>query len=164
MFICLVKAQTVKLAAILCVALSLFLGLAMYADAGGTLMTTQEVAAVETISYGKIRTDEERLNFLTSLGWQTTGEIIEEETFVLPETFDRVLLGYNEIQKDQGLDLSRYRKKKVTRYTYQVTNYEGYEGTVYANLIMYRNRIIAADISSADPLGFVSPLEKTTVK
>jgi hypothetical protein len=130
----------------------------MYADAGGTLMATEQVSAQETISYGKIRTDEERLAFLASLGWQTTGEVVEEETFILPETFDRVLLGYNEIQKDQGFDLSRYRKKKVTRYTYQVTNYEGYEGTVYANIIMYRNRIIAGDICSADPLGFVRPL------
>lgn len=160
MFICTVRAQTVRLATVLCVAVSLFLGLAMYADAGGTLMATDEVA-VETVSYGKLRTDEERLSFLASLGWQTTGEVVDEETFTLPETFDRVLLGYNEIQKDQGLDLSRYRKKKVTRYTYEVTNYEGYEGKVYANLIVYRNRIIAGDVSSADPLGFVKPLTTT---
>ena len=63
--------------------------------------------------------------------------------------------GYNEIQKTQGLDLSRYRKKKVTRYTYEVTNYPDYAGTVYANLIVYRGRIVAADLSSADPSGFV---------
>ena len=80
----------------------------------------------------------------------------------MPEEFDRVMQGYNEIQKTQGLDLSRYRKKKVTRYTYEVTNYPDYEGTVYANLIVYRGRIIAADLSSADPLGFVTGVIPST--
>ena len=86
----------------------------------------------------------------------------------MPENFDRVMLGYNEIQKAQGLDLSRYAKKKVTRYTYEVTNYaelqpedaEPYHGAVYANLLIYRNRVIGADISSADPTGFVEELVK----
>jgi hypothetical protein len=102
--------------------------------------------------------------FIKSLGWQTTGEVIESESFTLPETFDRVLLGYNEIQKDQGLDLSRYRKKRVTRYTYEVTNFDGYEGKVYLNLIVYRGKVIAGDVSSADPMGFVQGLERKSVQ
>ena len=161
MFIVTVRAQTVRLAALLCVAVTLFLGIAVFRDAGGMdTLAAQQGEAVETVSYVKLRTDEERLKFLASLGWQTTGEVVDEQSFVLPETFDRVLSGYNEIQKDQGLDLSRYRKKRVTRYTYEITNYEGYEGKVYANLIVFRNRVIAGDISSADPMGFVSGLEK----
>jgi hypothetical protein len=164
MFIYTVRAQTVRMAAVVCVALFLLLGVAIFADAGGIAVAqVDEGETVETVSYSKIRTDEDRLSFLASLGWQTTGEVVEEETFTLPETFDRVLLGYNEIQKDQGLDLSRYRKKKVTRYTYEVTNYEGYEGKVYANLIVWRNRVVAGDISSADPMGFVQGLEKQSV-
>lgn len=161
MFIYTVRAQSVRLLAVLGVALSLMLGIALFADAGGIEAVRRGTGdAVETVSYGRIRTDEERLSFLSSLGWQTTGTVVDEETFTLPETFDRVLLGYNEIQKDQGLDLSRYRKKKVTRYTYEITNYDGYDGKVYANLIVWRNRVIAGDISSADPMGFVRGLEK----
>ncbi len=155
MFIYTVRAQTVRLAAVVCVAVVLLLGLAIVADAGGIPEET-----VETISYSKIRTDEDRLSFLASLGWQTSGMATEEERFTLPETFDRVLLGYNEIQRDQGLDLSHYHGKRVTRYTYEITNYPDYEGKVYANLIVYRNKIIAGDISSADPMGFVRGLEK----
>ncbi len=156
MFICTVRAHTVRLAAMVCVAMVLLLGVAVVADAGGI----SGEAAVETISYSGMRTDSDRLAFLESLGWKTTGEVVEEESFTLPESFDRVLLGYNEIQRDQGLDLTRYRKKKVTRYTYEITNYEGYEGKVYANLIVYRNKVVAGDISSADPMGFVRGLEK----
>lgn len=159
MFICTVRAQTVRLAAVLCLALALLFGVAVATDAG--LVAQGEEAVVETISYGRVKTEEDRLKFLGELGWQTTGQVVEQESFTLPDTFDRVLLGYNEIQKDQGLDLTRYRKKKVTRYTYEVTNYPDYEGKVYANLIVWRGRIVAGDISSADPMGFVQGLEQT---
>ena len=80
--------------------------------------------------------------------------------FSMPESFDRVLLGYNELQRSQGLDLSKYLKKRVTRYTYRVEDYEGYDGEVVANLLVYRSRIIACDISSKDSSGFVSPIVK----
>jgi len=101
------------------------------------------------------------VTFLETFGWQVASETpTEEVTFLIPKEFDRVLAGYNEIQKSQGLDLGRYANKKVTRYTYELVGYEGYEGKVYANLIMYKNKVIAADITSADPYGFVHGLEK----
>lgn len=157
MFICTVRAGTLRLAGVLCLALVLLFGVAVAADAGVAYNPPTD-AAVETASYARVKTDSDRLKFLAEIGWQTTGEVVEEESFTLPETFDRVLLGYNEIQKDQGFDLSRYRKKKVTRYTYEVTNFPDYDGKVYANMIVYRGKIIAGDISSADPMGFVRGL------
>ena len=157
MFICTVRAQTVRFAGVLCLALAILFGVAVIADAGAAIVPPEET--VETVSFSRVKTDEDRLKLLTDLGWKTTGEVVEEESFTLPETFDRVLLGCNEIQKDQGLDLTRYRKKKVTRYTYEITNYPDYEGRVYANLIVWRGRVIAGDISSADPMGFVRGLE-----
>lgn len=157
MFICTVRAQTVRFAGVLCLALAILFGVAVIADSGAAIVSPEET--VETVSFSRVKTDEDRLKLLTDLGWKTTGEVVEEESFTLPETFDRVLLGYNEIQKDQGLDLTRYRKKKVTRYTYEITNYPDYEGRVYANLIVWRGRVIAGDISSADPMGFVRGLE-----
>jgi hypothetical protein len=78
----------------------------------------------------------------------------------MPKDFDRVVTEYNELQRRQGLDLSKYTGKRVTRYTYEVKNYEGYEGTVYVNLLVYRDKVIGCDISSADPTGFVAPLIK----
>ena len=58
------------------------------------------------------------------------------------------------------LDLSKYKKKNVMRYTYEVTNYEGANGTVYANILVYRNRVIGGDICSADMKGFIHGFEK----
>ena len=31
----------------------------------------------------------------------------------------------------------------MTRYTYKVLNYPNYDGTVYANILVYRNRVVA---------------------
>ena len=64
------------------------------------------------------------------------------------------------MQKAGGFDLSKYKNREVERYTYTVTNYEGYEGTVYANLIVYRGKVIGGDVCSADADGFCHGLEK----
>ena len=74
---------------------------------------------------------------------------------VIPSEFDRVFTSYNEIQKQQGLDLSKYRRKNATRYTMEITNYGEYNGKVYANIIVYKNKVIAGDICSADMTGFM---------
>lgn len=154
MFICSVRATTLKFIGIAVISVVLLLSILVFSDQG--LVASAE----QSISYSGISTHEERVAFLEKFGWSVKDEAIGVESFTIPETFDRVMQGYNEIQKSQGLDLSRYRKKKVTRYTYEVTNYPDAGGAVYASLILYRDRVIAADIASADPMGFVHGLEK----
>ena len=150
MCICSVRASTLRFVGVAVLCAVLLFGTLILSD--GRLVAAASGTAV---SYTGADTDAGRIDFLEKQGWRVKAELVEEATFTLPENFDRVMQGYNEIQKTQGLDLSRYRKKKVTRYTYEVTNYPDYDGTVYANLIVYRGRIVAADLSSADPLGFV---------
>ena len=150
MFICSVRASTLRFVGVAVLCAVLLFGTLILSD--GKLVAA---ASGTSVSFTGADTDAGRIDFLQKQGWSVKAEMVDEATFTMPETFDRVMQGYNEIQKMQGLDLSRYRKKKVTRYTYEVTNYPDYEGTVYANLIVYRGRIVAADLSSADPLGFV---------
>ena len=66
----------------------------------------------------------------------------------------------NEIQKEQGLNLLKYKRKKLTRYTFEVKNYEGYDGRVLANVLVYRGKVVGGDICSADIDGFVHGFEK----
>ncbi len=158
MFIYSMRASTLKFFSVIAVSVAVLLALMLLVEPIGAVSASAE--SVEVVNYSKIKTEEDRKNFLSSFGWQVSGDAIEIEQFTVPSELDRIMLGYNEIQKSQGLDIGRYTKKKVTRYTYEVTNYEGYEGKVYANLIMYKNKVIAADISSADPFGFVHGLTK----
>lgn len=111
------------------------------------------------VNFDGINGAEDVKGFLESLGWSLKeGDGISEEV-TIPDEFDKVFVNYNEIQKRQGLDLSKYKRKKVTRYTFEVTNYPEYEGTVLANVIVYRNRVVGGDICSGDPDGFVCTLQ-----
>ena len=82
------------------------------------------------------------------------------EDVEIPTEFDSVYTKYNDIQRSQGLNLRKYRGKTATRYTYRVTNYDNYEGTVLASIIVYKNKIIAGDICGVDNNGFVHGFSK----
>ena len=107
-----------------------------------------------------MKSNEDRIKFLEQFGWNVVSEPIESEEVIIPAEFDKVFAGYNEIQKSQGLDLGKYKKKKLTRYTYEVTNYEGYDGKVLANILVYRNKVVGGDICSAESDGFLRGFEK----
>ena len=153
MFIYSIRAGTLKLFGFIALALVLTLGVVLFGTEGATVAAGTSGG----IDYSGIKTNEDRVRFIESFGVNVADTPIEEEAFAIPENFDRIILGYNELQKKQGLDLSKYAKKRVTRYTYRVENYD-WDGEVYVNLFIWRSRIVGCDISSADPEGFVAPL------
>ena len=162
MFIYSIRASTVKLFGFVALTL-LLIGVTLGFGGGEAVMAA---ASGQDINFSGIKTNEDRVDFIKGFGIEVESEPVEEEAFSVPENFDRVILGYNEIQKKQGLDLSKYTNKRVTRYTYKVTNYNS-EGDVYANLFVYRSKIVACDVCSASPTGFVIPLtqvEKSKLK
>ena len=152
MFIYSVRAGTLKLFGFIALAIVLALGVVLVGTDSAV-----EAGAAGGIDYSGIKTNEDRVAFIEQFGIKVKDEPREEISFAIPENFDRVILGYNELQKKQGLDLSKYAKKRVTRYTYKVENYN-WDGEVYANIFVWRSRIVGCDISSADPNGFVEPL------
>ena len=153
MFIYSIKASTIKFFACIFLCLAVMVMLLSL----GAADTVYASASGREINYGGIKTNEDRVAFIESFGLKVNPEARTEESFVMPENFDRVILGYNQIQKEQGLDLTKYERKRVTHYAYEVTNYDS-DGTVYVNLLVYKNRIIGADISSLSDGGFVSAL------
>jgi hypothetical protein len=116
---------------------------------------TYESTAAGGVSYDKVYSNSDRVEFISGFGWQVEQTPVEEVTVSIPAEFDTVYLGYNDIQKAQGLNLARYKGKEVVRYTYEVTNYEGYDGKVYVNLLVYRNKVVGGDVCSADSSGFI---------
>jgi hypothetical protein len=152
MFIFSVRASTLKLCALIALTLILLVGVGTFAE--GEVIS---VSALGDIQYSGIKTNEDRVAFIERLGVLVADDPVDEKTFTIPENFDRIVSGYNELQKRQGLDVSRYAKKKVTRYTYKVENYD-FDGDVYVNLFIFKNKIIACDICSAEQGGFVAPL------
>ena len=159
MFIYSLRASTLKFFAVVCVALATLITLIAFIPAYGSDEYVN-ASATESLNFEKIKTNEDRVAFLAQFGWQVSSEPRDSKEVTIPEEFDKIFMGYNEIQKRQGLDLSKYKNKTVMRYTYEVTNYEGAEGTVYANVLIYRNRVIGGDVCSADSKGFIHGFEK----
>ena len=155
MFVYSIRSATIKfvcaIALSLVVLISLVALIPSYDAKEGTTVSSD-------ISYVRIYENSDRIAFIEQFGWKVAETPLETVEVCVPETFDNVYLGYNEMQKEQGLNLAKYKGKTVTRYTYKVENYHDYDGTVYVNLIVYRGRIIAADISSLDGGGFVRAL------
>ncbi|MBE6547056.1 MAG: DUF4830 domain-containing protein [Ruminococcaceae bacterium] len=158
MFIYSLRASTLKFFAVICVALATLITLIAFVPAYGEGSTA--VSGDLKIKYDGVKTNEDRIAFLRQFGWEVQTEPKESVEVTIPAEFDKIFTGYNEIQKRQGLDLSDYKKKKVMRYTYEVTNYEGANGTVYANILVYRNKVIGGDVCSADVTGFIHGFEK----
>lgn len=158
MFIYSLKASTIKFFAVVCIALATLITLIAFIPVAA--VDDSAVSANADIDYSGIKTNDDRVEFLAQFGWQVKPEAIESIEVTIPEEFDKIFTAYNEIQKQQGLDLSKYKKKGVMRYTYEITNYDGYNGTVYANILVYRNKVIGGDVCSADIKGFMHGLER----
>ncbi len=155
MFVYSFKASTLKFFGIIGVAVICLVSL-MFFIPSSTKSTTREIATMnENISFDHVKNKSDGQKFLAQYDWEVEDDVIEECEITIPNEFDKVMSQYNEIQKQQGLDLSKYRKKTATRYTYKVTNYPGYSGTVYANVITFRGKVIGGDICTADSKGFL---------
>ena len=100
-------------------------------------------------------TNDARVKFLTDLGWDVTASPAEAAEVKIPKDADEVFDRYNELQKSQGYDLSKYAGKKVMRYVYKINNYPDAKEPVYATLLVYKDRIIGGDITDTTPGGRV---------
>lgn len=97
----------------------------------------------------------QRTAFLEQFGWTVNETPLEQVNVILPSTFNEVYENYNQIQKEQGLDLLKHAGRSCQRYTYQVTNYPGRETGVIANLLILDGRVIGGDICSVELNGFI---------
>ncbi|MBP3311500.1 MAG: DUF4830 domain-containing protein [Butyricicoccus sp.] len=112
-------------------------------------------AAAEASLSQKLATNEARVEFLQSYGWEVDATPQSETEVRIPDEFDAAYEEYNALQKSQGLDLEKYKGRKATLYVYAVHNDPSGEEGVTASLVLYRNRLIAADICSAQKDGFI---------
>lgn len=158
MFIYSMRASSVKFFSVIALTLAVLVGLLVFGRGdGGTVY-----ASSADVDFSGIKTDEDRVRFISQFDIKVKAEPVETEEFRVPDNFDRVIAGYNEIQKKQGLNIEKYKNKKVTRYTYEIEDYEhdGKKTDAYVNLVIYKGTVVACDISSTTPDGFVLPLIK----
>ena len=105
----------------------------------------------------RARTNEERIAYLRSLGWEVEPAPLLEQEITLPKEFPDVLAKYNELQRQQGFDLAEYAGKKLTLYTYRITNHPDAE-EADASLYVYRTELVGGDVHSTSFTGFMTAL------
>ena len=156
MFIVTAKVRKGRIAAV-AVAAAVVCGIFL---TGSVLAGGRDTAASAAVSPKGIKTNEDRIAYLSSYGWMVSEEPISVEELIIPETFDETYSQYLELQAAQGFDLTQYAGKRVKRYTYQVNNYPTGETGVQAGLLRYKNTVIGGDVLSAQLGGFIHGLER----
>jgi hypothetical protein len=101
------------------------------------------------------KTTEQQVEMLGAFGYQVEAQPILIEEVIIPTEFDEQYTTYNEYQKMSGFDLLKYKGCRVKKYTYRVTNYSDTSTEVNANVLVYQDKAIGGDISSANLNGFV---------
>ncbi len=120
-------------------------------------LTLGRRAVTTSAEVGNIRDNDDRVAYLTGLGWQVAPEAVSAEELLIPDTFDDSYADYLALQSGQGFDLTKYCGKRVKRYIYEITNHPSGKPGVQAALLIYRNRIIGGQLQAADG-SFVLPL------
>ena len=92
-----------------------------------------------------MNSNSERVIFLNKAGWIVAPDPIEQEKITIPSEFNEAYTAYNEIQLQQGFDLTPYQGRRVERFTYRVTNYPGHP-EAQANLYLCGGAVIAGDL------------------
>ncbi len=165
MFVFSVKSQRSKIIAAILIILLALLGFIVCSqldtgsgggENGTTLSEPANVETDNTVSYNAAD-GSERLEFIKQFGWECSEEPSEIMEVLIPAEFDEVYERYNELQKSQGLDLSDYKGQRVKRWSYQITNYPGYEESsqIRINLLVCKGVVIGGDVCSLAEDGFM---------
>lgn len=124
----------------------------------GRIGRTDSVGTAANAVSDKVKTNEDKIAYLESFGWQVKQEPVAVEELMIPEEFDSTYEEYLALQTEQDFDLSRYSGKRVKRFTYEITNYPTGETGVQASLLIYKDRVIGGQVLSAKLDGFLHGL------
>lgn len=135
-------------------------GIAVAAAAGIWALLAMRSAPPQAESSGKkyvlsASTNEERVAFFQQFGWEALSEPIDSGEIVIPEIFSDVYLQYNNIQKEQGLDLRPYAGKAVQQWIYRITNYPEHS-VMRGTLLVLDGRVIGGDLCTPEIDGFMT--------
>lgn len=145
------KGKLVAIILILAVVVGLLVVLGSSAEKDGTTAETAVTTTVES--------NDDRVAYIQSLGWQVNPEPVESQEVRIPAELPEVLQRYNELQQSQGYDLSQFGGKTVKRYVYEVLNYPDTTESYYLTLLVHKDTVIGGDVTSAAQNGLMQGLQ-----
>ena len=130
-----------KLAIILCVVVMVFLG--------SVWVSSLSVSLPDGSTHAK------RMVYIRGLGLDVDEEGFTSKETQIPEKFSDVYLNYNKLQKQGGFDLSQFKGKSVTVYSYPLKNSDK-----ILTLIVCEGQIIGGDIAETKIGGKMTEIRK----
>ena len=110
-------------------------------------------------------TNERRMAYLATYGWSVDAMPTESQKVKIPDTADNAVFArYNDLQKSQGFDLTKYAGREVMRYVYEVLNYPDAAEKVYASVLVFEGNIIGGDITDTATDGLIHGFQAPSVK
>ena len=79
------------------------------------IVTLGDRAVTTAAENTSVRSNEDRVAYLSELGWQVTEQPAMVEELMIPETFDESYDEYLALQSQQRFDLTKYTGKRVKR-------------------------------------------------
>ncbi len=116
-----------------------------------------DVLGSSSAETGGIKTNDDRLRYIDSLGYSVLSEPLSEKEVVIPEVFDETYAQYNALQQQCGFDLSRHAGETVTQYVYSVTGYDDAED-VRLELLVRGGTVIGGSVYTVAVDGFMRGL------
>lgn len=129
-------------------------------------VNSQSNVNIKKVSLYTAETADDRLKFISDLGWIVDEDPVEVRQIAIPQEFDDVYSNYNEIQLSQGYDLTKYAGRSAKRWTYIIRNYPDVssdEDYVRINLLVCDGKIIGGDVCSIKLDGFMHSFEKDSI-
>ena len=127
--------------------------------AAAVALTGHSPKSAENEPSFQAETNEQRVAYLESLGWEVNAEPVESLRLTLPEELVEPYLSYNQLQLRQGFDLTPCLGKTLERCTYRVANYPDRPAGCQADLYVCEGVIVAGDIVCTGANGFIDTLE-----
>ena len=118
----------------------------------------QEVSAAGVPNPKGVRSNQDRISYLSAYGWQVSPEPVATQELLIPKEMDDSYTEYLALQTGQGFDLEEYAGKRVKRYTYEVFNYPTGESGVQVNLLVCKNTVVGGEVLSPQLDGFLHGL------
>ena len=89
--------------------------------------------------------DDEQSAFLQQCGLSPL-KITDSCEVIIPTEFNDAYEHYNELQKEIGLDLEKFKGKSVQKVTYELKNSK----TKYAVLLIYKGKVIGGHLTNGE--------------
>lgn len=118
----------------------------------------REASASALPSPKGVRSNQDRVDYLSAYGWEVSQEPVATQELLIPEEMDDSYTEYLALQNGQGFDLQKYAGKRVKRYTYEIFNYPTGETGVQANLLICKNTVVGGEVLSPRLDGFLHGL------